>query len=166
MADPAGEADRGALRLDFDRRVMLRFHGTVITSDGGLLAYRELDDVLALTTSVGERLRPHSPPRGRARPGASAGGPSCSAACSCNGRSGQGRTRLHRPSLQTAAASVTDHLADTPLFDIFVHRGIRAQMGPIKTKTRCGGPRCQSPNLSPDSPDDTVFCGAMVLIIV
>src|SRR5271170_4448656 len=56
MADPTGEADRGALRLDFDRRVMFRFHGTVITSDGGLLAYRELDDVLALTTSGGERL--------------------------------------------------------------------------------------------------------------
>jgi Transposase DDE domain group 1 len=56
MADPAGEADKGALRLDFDRRVMLRFHGTMITSDGGLLAYRELDDVLALTTSGGERL--------------------------------------------------------------------------------------------------------------
>ena len=27
MADPAGEADSGALRLDFDRRVMLRFDG-------------------------------------------------------------------------------------------------------------------------------------------
>jgi len=25
MADPAGEADRGALRLDFDRRLMLQF---------------------------------------------------------------------------------------------------------------------------------------------
>lgn len=35
---------------------MLRFRGCVITSEGGLLAYRELDDMLALTTTGGEIL--------------------------------------------------------------------------------------------------------------
>src|SRR6202162_3697974 len=56
MADPTGESKSEALRPDFDRRLMLRFRGSVITSDGGLLAYRELDDVLALTATGGDRL--------------------------------------------------------------------------------------------------------------
>jgi hypothetical protein len=52
-----GEARKGALRLDFDHRLKLEFHGSKVTSDGGLLAYRELDDVLGLTSAVDEKLR-------------------------------------------------------------------------------------------------------------
>jgi hypothetical protein len=53
MAGPTSEPKHEALRLDFDRPLMLRFRDSVITSDGGLLADRELGDVLALTITGG-----------------------------------------------------------------------------------------------------------------
>src|SRR3954454_16292403 len=60
-----GDCQTEPLRPQFDRRLRLEFHGVNVTSDAGLLAYRELDDALQLTDSSADEL--HDARTGRYR---------------------------------------------------------------------------------------------------
>ena len=53
---PAGEGRKSPLRVDFDRRLKLEFHGSKVSSDAGLLPYRELDDAVGLSEIAGDVL--------------------------------------------------------------------------------------------------------------
>jgi len=51
-----GDVRKDALRTEFDSKIKLQFHGTAVTSDTVLIAYRKLDEALKLT-QMGEVLR-------------------------------------------------------------------------------------------------------------
>jgi len=52
-----GEKTEEALKLQFDKRLRLEFQGIRITSDAGLLVFRELDEALVLTEKAPSYLR-------------------------------------------------------------------------------------------------------------
>lgn len=51
-----GERKTPDLKVRFDGRIRLQFHGAKVSSDAGLLAVRELDQALGLTELAGSML--------------------------------------------------------------------------------------------------------------
>ena len=51
-----GERQTGDLKVRFDGRIRLQFQGAEVSSDAGLMAVRELDQMLGLTKLAGSVL--------------------------------------------------------------------------------------------------------------
>ena len=56
LENPIGERKKDALRVNFDRKLELEFHGVKVTSDSGLLTFRELDEAFGFTVMINSKL--------------------------------------------------------------------------------------------------------------
>jgi hypothetical protein len=52
-----GESKNSSFRVKFNKKLKIEFRGTQVTSDGGLVAIREMDEKLGLTELAGEDLQ-------------------------------------------------------------------------------------------------------------
>ncbi len=57
QGDVTGEPISTPLKIEFDRRLKLQFHGAMLSSDGGLMMFRKFDDALGRTEMASWELR-------------------------------------------------------------------------------------------------------------
>lgn len=57
--NPLGESKKDEYRVNFSSNIKIYFQGTQLSSNGGLLLYRDLDESLSMTKRIGMHLVDH-----------------------------------------------------------------------------------------------------------